>query len=151
MSLETLLLPESTEASRVNSGKKLSTSKSSSWQRDLPILIPPEGFRAPVFRCKGPTSAWQPCSCTSHPRSHMPPRRSLNTWSAFKRCGHGPFYQTWPNRAAKRFIRPARRTVGTQSTLDGKRSSLAALRCVVRSIDMTESSLDLEIGATIPF
>lgn len=116
---------------------------------DLPILRPPEAFRAPIFRCKAPTLAWQHCDCPSH--SHLPPRRSSVIWSALKHYSQEPFYRTWPNRTARRFIRPSRRTVGTQSSLDGSRSSLSAIRCVVRSIDMTESSMDLEIGATIPF
>lgn len=116
---------------------------------DLPILRPPEAFRAPIFRCKMPTLAWQHCDCPSH--SHLPPRRSSAIWSALKHYSQEPFYRTWPNRTARRFIRPSRRTVGTQSSLDGSRSSLSAIRCVVRSIDMTESSMDLEIGATIPF
>lgn len=116
---------------------------------DLPILRPPEAFRAPIFRCKMPTLAWQHCDCPSH--SHLPPRRSSAIWSALKHYSQEPFYRTWPNRTARRFIRPSRRTVGTQSSLDGSRSSLSAIRCVVRSIDMTESLMDLEIGATIPF
>lgn len=116
---------------------------------DLPILRPPEGFRVPVFKCRTPSLSWQHCGCPSH--THLPPRRSSITWSAFERCGVDPVYRTWPNRAARRFGRPARRTVGTQSSLDGARSSLGILRCVVRSIDMTERSLDQEIGASIPF
>lgn len=116
---------------------------------DLPILQPPEGFRVPVFRCKTPSLSWQHCGCLSH--THLPPRRSSIAWSAFERCSMDPMYRTWPNRAARRFGRPSRRTVGTQSSLDGARSSLGILRCVVRSIDMTERSLDQEIGASIPF
>lgn len=116
---------------------------------DLPILRPPEGFRVPVFRCRTPSLSWQHCGCPSH--THLPPRGSSITWSAFERCGVEPVYRTWPNRAARRFGRPARRTVGTQSSLDGVKSSLGFLRCVVRSIDMTERSLDQEIGASIPF
>lgn len=116
---------------------------------DLPILRPPEAFGAPIFRCRAPTLAWQHCSCLSH--SHLPPRRSSVIWSALKCYNQEPFYRTWPNRTARRFVRPSRRTVGTQSSLDRSRSSLGAFRCVVRSIDMTERSMDLEIGATIPF
>ncbi|EFN85188.1 hypothetical protein EAI_06382 [Harpegnathos saltator] len=116
---------------------------------DLPILRPPQGFRVPVFRCRTPSLSWQHCGCPSH--AHLPPRRSSITWSAFERCGVEPAYRTWPNRTARRFGRPARRTVGTQSSLDGAKSSLGFLRCVVRSIDMTERSLDQEIGASIPF
>ncbi|KOC69096.1 hypothetical protein WH47_09653 [Habropoda laboriosa] len=116
---------------------------------DLPILRPPEAFRAPIFRCKTPSLAWQHCGCPSH--SHLPPRRSSVIWSALKHYNREPFYRTWPNRTTRRFVRPSRRTVGTQSSLDGSRSSLGAFRCVVRSIDMTERSMDLEIGATIPF
>lgn len=116
---------------------------------DLPILRPPEAFRAPIFRCRTPTLAWQHCGCPSH--SHLPPRRSSVIWSALKHYNQEPFYRTWPNRTTRRFVRPTRRTVGTQSSLDRSRSSLGTLRCVVRSIDMTESAMDLEIGATIPF
>lgn len=116
---------------------------------DLPILRPPEGFRVPVFRCKTPSLSWQHCGCLSH--THLTPRRSSIAWSAFERCSMDPMYRTWPNRATRRFGRPSRRTVGTQSSLDGARSSLGILRCVVRSIDMTERSLDQEIGASIPF
>lgn len=116
---------------------------------DLPILRPPEAFGAPIFRCKTPTLAWQHCDCPSH--SHLPPRRSSVIWSVLKRYNQEPFYRTWPNRTDRRFVRPSRRTVGTQSTFGGSRSSLGGLRCVVRSIDMTERSMDLEIGATIPF
>lgn len=116
---------------------------------DLPILRPPEGFRVPVFRCRTPSLSWQHCGCLSH--THLPPRRSSISWSAFERCGVDPTYRTWPNRTARRFGRPMRRTVGTQSTLDGVRSPLGILRCVVRSIDMTERSLDQEIGASIQF
>lgn len=116
---------------------------------DLPILRPPEGFRVPVFRCKTPSLSWQHCGCPSH--THLPPRRSSIIWSAFERCGVDPVYRTWPHRAARRFGPPSRRTVGTQSSLDGTRSSLGIIRCVVRSIDMTERSLDQEIGASIPF
>lgn len=116
---------------------------------DLPILQPPEGFRVPVFKCRTPSLSWQHCGCLSH--THLPPRRSSTSRSAFERCSTVPMYRTWPNRAARRFGRPSRRTVGTQSSLDGARSSLGVLRCVVRSIDMTERSLDQEIGASIPF
>lgn len=116
---------------------------------DLPILRPPEGFRVPVFRCKTPSLSWQHCGCPTH--THLPPRRSSIIWSAFERCGMEPAYRTWPNRATRKFGRPSRRTVGTQSSLDGARSSLGVFRCVVRSIDMTERSLDQEIGASIPF
>ncbi|TGZ54456.1 Neuropilin and tolloid-like protein 2 [Temnothorax longispinosus] len=116
---------------------------------DLPILRPPEGFRVPVFRCRTPSLSWQHCGCLSH--THLPLRRSSIAWSAFERCSMDPMYRTWPNRATRRFGRPSRRTVGTQSSLDGARSSLGILRCVVRSIDMTERSLDQEIGASIPF
>lgn len=127
------------------------------WQRagtalklhDLPILRPPEGFRVPVFKCKTPSLSWQHCGCFSH--THPLPRRSSITWSAFERCSVDPLYRTWPNRAARRLGRPTRRTVGTQSSLDGIKSSLGILRCVVRSIDMTKRSLDQEIGASIPF
>lgn len=116
---------------------------------DLPILRPPEGFRVPVFRCKTPSLTWQHCGCPSH--THLPPRRSSIAWSAFERCSMDPMYRTWPNRATRRFGRPSRRTVGTQSSLDGVKSPLGILRCVVRSIDMTERSLDQEIGVSIPF
>lgn len=117
---------------------------------DLPILRPPEGFRVPVFKCRMPSLSWQHCGCPSH--THPPPRRSSISRSAFERCSTVPMYRTWPNRAARRFARPSRKTVGTQSSLDGRaRSSLGVLRCVVRSIDMTERSLDQEIGASIPF
>ncbi|KYQ58103.1 Neuropilin and tolloid-like protein 2 [Trachymyrmex zeteki] len=116
---------------------------------DLPILLPPEGFRVPVFRCRTPSLSWQHCGCLSH--THLPQRRSSIAWSAFERCNVDPMYRTWPNRATRRFGRPSRRTVGTQSSFDGARSSLGFLRCVVRSIDMTERSLDQEIGASIPF
>jgi len=116
---------------------------------DLPILRPPKGFRVPVFRCRTPSLSWQHCGCLSH--THLPPRRSSIAWSAFERYNVDPMYRTWPNRATRRFGRPLRRTVGTQSSLDGARSSLGVLRCVVRSIDMTERSLDQEIGASIPF
>lgn len=115
---------------------------------DLPILRPPEGFRVPMFRCRTPSLSWQHCGCLSH--THLP-QRSAIAWSAFERCNLDPMYRTWPNRATRRLGRPLRRTVGTQSCLDGTRSSLGVLRCVVRSIDMTESSLDQEIGASIPF
>lgn len=116
---------------------------------DLPILRPPEGFRVPIFRCRTPSLFWQHCGCLSH--THLPPRRSSIVWSAFERCSMDPMYRTWPNRATRKFGRPSRRTVGTQSSLDSTRSSLGILRCVVRSIDMTERSLDQEIGASIPF
>lgn len=116
---------------------------------DLPILQPPEGFRVPVFRCRTPSLSWQHCGCLSH--THLPPWRPSITWSAFERCSMDPMYRTWPNRAARRFGRPSRRTVGTQSSLDGSRSPLGILRCVVRSIDMTKRSFDQEIGASIPF
>ncbi|EGI61606.1 hypothetical protein G5I_10170, partial [Acromyrmex echinatior] len=116
---------------------------------DLPILLPPEGFRVPVFRCRTPSLSWQHCGCLSH--THLPQRRSTIAWSAFERCNVDPMYRTWPNRATRRFGRPLRRTVGTQSSFDGARSSLGFLRCVVRSIDMTERSLDQEIGASISF
>lgn len=116
---------------------------------DLPILRPPEGFRVPVFKCKTPSLSWQHCGCSSH--THPLPRRSSITWSAFERCSVDPMYRTWPNRTARRLGRPTRRTVGTQSSLDGIKSSLGFLRCVVRSIDMTKRSLDQEIGASIPF
>ncbi|KAH0948582.1 hypothetical protein HN011_002096 [Eciton burchellii] len=116
---------------------------------DLPILRPPEAFRVPVFRCRTPSLSWQHCECLSH--THLPPRRSSISRSAFERFSTIPMYRTWPNRAARRFGRPSRRTVGTQSSLDGARSSLGVLRCVVRSIDMTERSLDQEIGVSIPF
>lgn len=128
---------------------KVSSARLALKLNDLPILRPPEAFRAPIFRCKTPTLAWQHCGCPSH--SHLPPRRSSVIWSALKHYSQEPFYRTWPNRTSRRFVRPSRRTVGTQSSLDGSRSSLSALRCVVRSIDMTERSMDLEIGATIPF
>lgn len=145
---------QSTERDRIKSTDHASIPRASQSSatlklNDLPILRPPEAFRAPIFRCKAPTLAWQHCGCPSH--SHLPPRRSSVIWSALKRCHQEPFYRTWPNRAARRIIRPSRRTVGTQSSFDGSRSSLGTLRCVVRSIDMTERSMDLEIGATIPF
>ncbi|KAL2722070.1 Neuropilin and tolloid-like protein 2, partial [Vespula maculifrons] len=111
---------------------------------DLPILKPPGNFGTPVFKCKTPSLSWQHCGCPSH--SHLPPRRSTITWSALKRCGQDAFYRTWPNRSAKRLLRPQKRTVGTQSSFDGVRSSLGTLRCVSRSIDMTATTMDQEIG-----
>ncbi|KAI4498570.1 hypothetical protein M0802_006276 [Mischocyttarus mexicanus] len=116
---------------------------------DLPILKPPGDFGAPVFKCKTPSLSWQHCGCPSH--SHLPSRRSTITWSALKRCGQDAFYRTWPNRSAKRLPRPQKRTVGTQSSFDGVRSSLGTLRCVSRSIDMTTTTMDQEIGVSIPF
>lgn len=116
---------------------------------DLPILQPPEGFRVPIFKCRTPSLSWKHCACPSH--THLPPGRLSITRSAFERCNLEPPYRTWPNRTVRRFGRPSRRTVGTQSSLDGTRSSSGVLRCVVRSIDMTERSFDQEIGASIPF